>query len=107
MYSSLSSILKNDQELESQSSKSAQSENMNIKPEIAEHRQHEQMIRERKNRYQHIICAVVQDKSTQKYQSFIRGEAITVLNNCTVFWDGEKVAPLMEKSRDAIKALVA
>jgi hypothetical protein len=64
------------------------SEDNIIQPEIVEYRQQQQMLLERKNRYQHIICTVVQDKVTSKYQAFIRGEAITVLNNCTDFWNG-------------------
>ena len=49
---------------------------------------------------------MAQDKRNQKYQAFIRGEAITVLNNCTDFWNGTEVIPIIDKLRSDIKALV-
>ena len=64
------------------------------RPEYVEHRLQQQMFLDRKNRFQHIICTVVKDKISGKYQSFSRGEAIAIFTNCTDFWNGKSVVPI-------------
>jgi hypothetical protein len=39
----------------------------------------------------HILTSIVQDKESKKCQSFTRGEASVVFNECTDYWDGEKI----------------
>ena len=64
------------------------------------------MFLDRKNRFQHIICTVVKDKVTGKYQSFSRGEAIAVFTNCTDYWNGKDVVPITQKVRSNIKEII-
>jgi hypothetical protein len=74
---------------------------------IVELKNYKEMLLERKNRYQHKVITVVQDKADKKYQSFCRGEAITILNSCTDYWNGEEVVTISEKLKTEIKQLVA
>ena len=82
------------------------------------------MLLERNNRYQHIICNILLDKNTQakvsdpfsepgsktkidpQLQSFCRSEALTILENCTDFWNGNAVVPFTDKARTTIKELM-
>ena len=73
---------------------------------FVEQRLQYKFLRERNNRYQHIICSIVFDKSTKKYQSFCRGEAFTIFENCTDFWNGEQVVPITETAKRTIKELM-
>ena len=52
------------------------------------------------------MCSVVLDKKNKVYQSFCRGEAITVFQNCTDFWNGKEVVPITEVARRTIKELM-
>jgi len=39
----------------------------------------------------HLITSIVQDKISKKHQTFTRGEAAVIFNDCTDFWDGESI----------------
>lgn len=44
---------------------------------------------------------------TEKYQSFTRGEASVIFNECTDYWDGEKIEHISNSMRSEIKAILA
>ena len=60
----------------------------------AEHKQQRQMLVERKNKFQHIICTIIRDNNNEKYQSFSRGNALTIFERCTDYWTGSKIEPI-------------
>ena len=88
---------------------------------FVEQKQERKLLLERNNRYQHIICNIVLDKNSQQkaiannldwknvepqLQSFCRSEALTILENCTDYWNGEQVVPFTEKAKTTIKELM-
>jgi len=77
-----------------------------LDPHFVEQKYQYRLLLERNNRFQHIICSVVFDKTTKLYQSFCRGEANTIFDNCTDFWNGEAVVPITGAARRTIKELM-
>ena len=75
-------------------------------PHFVEQRLQYKLLKERNNRYQHIICSIVLDRQSNNYQSFCRGEAFTIFENCTDFWNGESVVPITATARRTIKDLM-
>ena len=63
-------------------------------------------LKKMKDRHQHIICSIIFDKQKQQLQSFSRGEAFTIFQNCTDFWDGVNVVPITDSTRTTIKELL-
>lgn len=55
----------------------------------------------------HIITSIVRERDTNKYQSFTRGEASVIFNDCTDFWDGEQIEHISNSMRADIKATLA
>ena len=55
----------------------------------------------------HILTSIVQDVESHKYQSFTRGEASVIFNDCTDYWDGEKIEHISNSMRTDIKAILA
>lgn len=77
-----------------------------LDPHFVEQKYQYKLLLEQNNRFQHIICSVVQDKKSNKYQTFCRGEALTIVENCTDFWNGTAIVPFSEHSRRKIKELL-
>ena len=61
---------------------------------------------ERNNKYQHILCSVIFDKVKENYQSFSRGEALTIFESCTDMWTGKAIVPITETHRKSVKDLL-
>jgi len=66
-------------------------------------------IQERKRQagFCHILTTIVQDIDSEKYQSFSRGEASVIFNDCADYWDGEKIEHISKSMRTEIKAILA
>ena len=65
------------------------------------------MLVDRKNKFQHIICTIIKDKKDEKYQSFSRGNALTIFERCTDYWNGSKIEPIQDTVANSIKEIVA
>ena len=64
------------------------------------------MLLERKTVYMHLICNVVLEKETNQMQQFCRGEAATVFQNCTDYWNGHEIVPISKNVRTKIKEIM-
>ena len=60
----------------------------------AEQKQRENMLLERMFQFGHVVQTVCLDKSSNKYQSFCRGEANIIFSMCSDYWNGEKIMPI-------------
>ena len=61
------------------------------------------MLNERNNKYQHLLCSVILDRSKNRFQTFQRGDALTIFENCTDFWNGKEVVPVTDKISHHVK----
>lgn len=64
------------------------------------------MMLERLHRFGFIVTNVVKDKATQKYQSMSRGEANVILQECSDYWNGEKIVPIKKEIKNHIKDIL-
>lgn len=63
--------------------------------------------KKRQAKFCHILTSIVLDLETLKHQSFTRGEASVIFNECTDYWDGEKIEHISNTMRTDIKAILA
>lgn len=56
----------------------------------------------------HTLTSIVKDKNPpQKLQSFTRGEASVILNDCIDYWNGENIKPISSQIRRDVEGIVA
>jgi hypothetical protein len=73
---------------------------------FAEQRQRENMMLERIFQFGHVVQTLQCDKSTNKLQSFCRGEASMIFDMCTDYWNGEKIVPIKKHVAQSIRDIL-
>ena len=87
----------------SESSKLANSEGDVVKLVTAERRQMDKMIKNQSSKFGYLITSVFFAKNAGTYQSFTRGRAKLVLQNCTDYWDGSQIQEITSELRKALR----
>jgi hypothetical protein len=77
------------------------------------------MLLERLQKFGHVVQTIALDKSTNKYQSFSRGEANIIFEMCSGkfsnkfchyrivdYWNGEKIVPIRKEVANHIKDIL-
>ncbi|CDW88835.1 transmembrane protein [Stylonychia lemnae] len=73
---------------------------------FADQKNLKKMLLERFHKFGHLVTTIVKDKSDGKLQSFSRGEANIIFNNCSDYWNGEKIVPIKKEVESFIKDIL-
>lgn len=55
----------------------------------------------------HILTTIVKNITTGSIESFTRGEASVILNECTDFWSGSEIKHIEDNMRSEFKNILA